>query len=412
MKKILIFLLCLGILLVPTKIVQAVPSSGYVVDQDNKLTNAEIKELNEMAAKYSEELKADVGILIINSAGDMSTFRYVEKFYYDNGFSLDGILLIDNIGDKEWYIYKSGAIREEVSEREEYALWDAYIGQDNFINAGKSFLNAARELLINKTYGVTESGEVFVPGTRTLSRIEDRAHLLSTSERMELMELLDEISERQQVDVVIATVDGLEGKSSEAFADDYFDYNGFGMGNNYDGILLLISMADRDWAISTHGFGINAFTDAGQTYITDRIIPKLGNGDYFDAFKQFAQLSDRFITEAKEGKSIDTDNMPKNELTTEVMGAFAVIGAGLGSSVSAAYLGVQKRAHKSLTKRIYAGEYSSGIAHFRRQNDRFLRSNITRTPIPKAKPSGGGGGGSSTHRSSSGRSHGGSSGKF
>ena len=30
---------------------------------------------------------------------------------------------------------------------------------------------------------------------------------------------------------------------------DFFDYNGFGIGPDADGILLMISMEDRDWEI-------------------------------------------------------------------------------------------------------------------------------------------------------------------
>ena len=59
-----------------------------------------------------------------------------------------------------------------------------------------------------------------------LPRLVDDADLLTNSEESELLDLLDEISERQKVDVVVVTVDSLEGKSPMAFADDFYDYNG------------------------------------------------------------------------------------------------------------------------------------------------------------------------------------------
>ena len=45
--------------------------------------------------------------------------------------------------------------------------------------------------------------------------------------------------------MVIVTVDDTRGKKARDFADDFFDYNGFGYGRDRDGILLLIDISDR-----------------------------------------------------------------------------------------------------------------------------------------------------------------------
>ena len=73
-----------------------------------------------------------------------------------------------------------------------------------------------------------------------------------------------------------------------AYADDFYDYNGYGYGDSRDGILLLISMEERDWRISTCGYGITVFTDAGQEYISDKFLPYLSDGDYSEAFTKYA----------------------------------------------------------------------------------------------------------------------------
>ena len=95
------------------------------------------------------------------------------------------------------------------------------------------------------------------------------------------------------------------------YADDFYDYNGYGYGENRDGILLLISMENRDYWISTYGYGMTAFTDAGLAYIQDQFLSDLSDGNYFESFTTFAELCDSFITQARTEKPYDTGNLPR-----------------------------------------------------------------------------------------------------
>ena len=71
------------------------------------------------------------------------------------------------------------------------------------------------------------------------------------------------------------TVKSLEGKTATEYADDAFDYDGYGLGEDKAGILFLVDMGDRNWATSTHGYAITAFTDAGLSYIEESWYPTL-----------------------------------------------------------------------------------------------------------------------------------------
>ena len=95
------------------------------------------------------------------------------------------------------------------------------------------------------------------------NRVVDMADLLTDSEEQALNAQLREISERQQMDVVVVTVDSTDGKTPMEYADDYFDYNGYGYGESRDGVLLLISMEERDWWVTTTGRGEKAVDGAG-----------------------------------------------------------------------------------------------------------------------------------------------------
>ena len=133
-------------------------------------------------------------------------------------------------------------------------------------------------------------------------RLQDLAGVLTEEEASEIQKLLDEMSVRLKFDLVIGTVDNLEGCTVQDYADDWYDYCEFGYGSNKDGALLLISMEERDWYISTCGYGITAFTDAGITYIGEQMGDDLSAGNYAEAFRTFVRFGNQFVTQAYSGK--------------------------------------------------------------------------------------------------------------
>lgn len=249
------------------------------------------------------------------------------------------------------------------------------------------------------------AGAQSIPEERLYPRLVDEADLLSVEEERELREQLDEISERQEFDVVIVTVDSLNGSSPAAFADDFYDYSGYGMGNDADGALFLISMEERDWYISTCGFGITAITDAGLDYMSEKFLPDLSDGDYAGAFETFAELCDDFVTQARKGNAYDEGNLPR-----EIPGLPFVVGALVfGLLFAEIPMLIMKGKMKTVRRQNAAGNYvKNGSQVVRKHSDRFLYHTVTRKRKPKESSSGG----SSVHRSSSGRSHGGGGGKF
>lgn len=250
-------------------------------------------------------------------------------------------------------------------------------------------------------------GEKELSNERLLPRLVDNASLLTDDEANKLTEKLDNISEKHQLDVIIITVDSLEGYGPMEFADDIYDYNGFGFGPNDDGILLLLSMEERDWAISTTGYGIIAFTDAGKKYMTDNFVKFLSKGDYYKGFEKFANLADDFVNQARTNIPYDINNLPK-EINSTVGILISIIGGGLIGFIVTAFM---KGKLKSVSKQRVASKYlvASSMLPLA-NNDLYLYSTVTRTERKKENESSRGG--STTHRSSSGKTHGGSSGKF
>lgn len=241
---------------------------------------------------------------------------------------------------------------------------------------------------------------------RQLPRLVDNADILDDSEETSLLKKLDEISERQKFDVVVVTVDSLEGKTAEEYADDFYDENGYGVGNDKDGVLLLVSMEDRDWWMSTTGFGITAITDAGIDYISDKFLEYLGDDKYAKAFDTYAELCDEFIAQAKKGTPYDGSNMPK-----EPFPVFRniLIALGVGIVLSLIIVLIMRSKMRTVRSQPAASDYmKQGSMDITKSRDLFLYTHLDKKAIPKKNESRG----STTHTSSSGTTHGGGGGKF
>lgn len=242
------------------------------------------------------------------------------------------------------------------------------------------------------------------------SRLVDEGDLLSTSEEQALQALLDDISERQKCDVVIVAAKTLGGQDSESYADDYYDYNGYGFGDSHDGIMLVVCMEERDYAITSTGFGKRAFTDYGVQYIQDQFLPSLSKEEFYAAFTEFANLCDDFLTQARNGKPYDIGNKVGAEPLKPTAGLFGGTGAlslALGYLISWGSGSAKKRGLKSVHKKTQASAYMTNFQLTTKQ-DLYVRSHTTSSTMRKSTQSGG----TTTHMGSSGTSHGGAHGKF
>ena len=242
-------------------------------------------------------------------------------------------------------------------------------------------------------------------------RLNDSAEVLTEDENSELEASLEELSVRQSFDVTIATIDSLESEgytSMEEYADDLYDYCQFGYGADRDGVLLLVSTGDRKWHISTCGYGITAFTDAGIQYLGQQMTPFMADGDYAGAFRTFVQWSDTYIDAAREGHPYDVNNLPREPLS--LMYLFLALGIGL--VLAWVVVSVMKSQLRSVAFQENAASYvREGSMNLTNSRELFLYRDVQRTEHVEEKDSDSSGG-SSTHTSSSGTTHGGGGGSF
>ena len=236
-----------------------------------------------------------------------------------------------------------------------------------------------------------------VPAFADTPLVVDEAGLITDA--VAVTDALQTVSDKHSMDVVVVTVNSTGELSEMEYADDYFDYNGYGRGENRDGVLLLINMETRQAWISTSGYGITAFTDAGIDYIGAQVSEYLSIEDYDNAFTKFAELADDFITQAKNGTPYDVDNLPKSPF--DAMKS-VLIALGIGFVGALIATGSMKGKLKSVQRQSAAANYErQGSLQLVNSNEYFLFSHVD--SVKKEEKSSG----SSTHTSSSGRTHGG-----
>ena len=139
---------------------------------------------------------------------------------------------------------------------------------------------------------------LYLPSFAATDYVIDNADLLSDSEETELENMLADISARHRADVVVLTEDLID-TDAQSYADDYFDYNGYGE----DGLILLVSILDREWYVSTCGVCVDGFNDDALDYLCENIADELGAGEYYTCFETYAQRSDEVLSYIRNGES-------------------------------------------------------------------------------------------------------------
>ena len=250
-------------------------------------------------------------------------------------------------------------------------------------------------------------GTVLAEGLSSNILFTDPAYTVSDEELDSLNAKLQEISERQQCEVLIYTTRDYYGETPQEYADGYFEQYDYGYGSDKSCILLVINSVEGNYAFTTSGFGITAFTDAGLDYIVNQMKPALKEDDYASALNTYANLCDQFLTQAHTGKPYDHGNLPGQENKIDKLMIDIPVGFGAGLLIAFLVAGKDKSALKTVHRQKEAAQYlRPGSLQLNYKGEQFLYQNVETVEKNSS------GNGSSTHTSSSGNGYGGKTGSF
>ena len=229
-------------------------------------------------------------------------------------------------------------------------------------------------------------------------RVVDEADILTVDEEKALDTKLAAVEQSHKVRILIGTMKDTGGATLGKVANNVVDQ----IPGENGTIVLLLSMKERDWYISTDNKMRTRITDGkGVDYLAGEFLPDLKEGKYAAAFTAFAATTDEMLTYyEKEGEPYD----PANAFNLMAFGIALACALILGGTI---YY-ILYECGGNVTSATEADAYLNQDSFTLTQNeDNYLYTSISRQAKTKKESSD-----SNVSTSSSDSSHGGGGGKF
>lgn len=258
------------------------------------------------------------------------------------------------------------------------------------------------------------------------NRVFDNCDLFSAEEEAQIQQMIEHLQSAYAMDFVVLTDDGARYSADDseaeryslAFGDQFYDQNGFGVGEEGDGFLYFIDMSNRMPTIVTPGAMIDYLPNSRLDTLLNQATAILRMGDYdksaLSVLTQVEMYLKAGIPEGQYRYDVITGQRltARHKALTSGEIAAAVV---IGLAVAAIFALVVVNRYK-----LKGGAYRYSVEENHTQQmldsaDEYLTSTVSRIRKPDP-PSGGSSGsrgsfgGGSGVRFSGGRSHGGRSG--
>ena len=338
----------------------------FVVDEYGYLADSELTELNEHAASIYDY--CGVGIFFVYTSiaplgdYDIDTLTGGMENY---------VVMIEN--DTSWNLFRGGLGEEALDADAEESLRAVYDEEQTYVDGVREYQKAAA-LYFPQAAAVPEGD----PPEVEEYLVFDDADLLSDSEEIALTEKLTDISHTYNAQILVATIDSVDGGDVDEFLEFVYDEMEFGYGENHDGVLLLVCMDPREYRILSNGFAGEAIDSGDIDIIGNAIVSDLSDGNYAAAFDGFADQCEYYLNGYQNGFPFKAS---KNLVICLIIGIVA------GLVVAFVLKGQLKTVRKQDRANVYIKPGSMQVTV---RNDFFLYRDVTRTEKQSSDSSGSG----------------------
>ena len=232
------------------------PEIDFVIDEFGYLVPEEAEQMNELARSIYEN--TGVGIFFVYTTEEKLSDYDIPGL---TGGMENYFVMLEN--ETSWYTFKGG-LGETIDEDKEYELRNVYDVAETYVGGVEDFLRAAGDCFPQ----IQETPQLIAPKPEE-RLLYDEADLLTDSEEAALMGKLAAVSTRYEAQIVVVTIASMDGGNIDTYVDYVYDSMGFGYGENYDGVLLLVCLDPREYRILSNGFAGVAFDPDDISKISD-----------------------------------------------------------------------------------------------------------------------------------------------
>lgn len=233
-----------------------------------------------------------------------------------------------------------------------------------------------------------------------LNYVTDAAGLLSESENAQLEKMAQTVSQKYGVGVYMVTVEDYRNYQPDGvFIATYTIYhdNTMGEGPNRDGIMLLLSMDDRDWAMFCYGSRCEyTFDSYGQKQLEEVFLDNFQENDWYGGFADYVNECEAYLETASVGKPVRSSNFIP-----------ILVAITLSLLLSVLIVSLIWNKMDNVAAKATAATYISQDLNLTEKTDRFIRKTTHRQAIQRNSS-----GSSGSSKSESGGGGSGRSGKF
>ena len=226
-----------------------------------------------------------------------------------------------------------------------------------------------------------------------LDYVTDEAGILSHSECQDLTDRMADISSQYDCGIYIVIVNDytqyIRG-NMEAFNEEIYRSYELGVGEGKNGILLSMSMSDRDYLITAYGdFANYAFTDYGKVQLENSFLDNFRRKDWAGGFRDFVRNSGELMRRAKNGEPVDQWISDEPEEHFGIIELFICLFVGL--ITGGATVGGMKKQMKTAVEQTRASGYvPKGGVNLHVQSDQFVNRVVTSHRIRREQNRSGG----------------------
>lgn len=231
-----------------------------------------------------------------------------------------------------------------------------------------------------------------------LGYLTDDCLLLTEEEATLIEEKCEAISMKHNFGVYIFIIEDYTEIEPDVYdaAVSLFEKYSLGFGEKKDGVILLLSMDDRDYSMVAHGFGETAFDEYARNAAIKEFKSEFSYDEWSDGLDSYLDKCDQILKLAHDGISLkEFDTKGVGYVISFILAALIAIFVCVGKRLK------MRSVFKKGEAMNYIAKDSGNITS---RNDTYTHTTTTRTKVSSSSSSG--------SRSRSGGGYSGSSGKF